>query len=116
MKQAIFTVLTNHLSVIASRRAEFLPLEKCSQVEAEEVLLHKSMAPRVRTAPPQTSPDRVWIYDDLEVMDELIRGAAMTGVQRVPPYAEDCSSSIHEGDFGIEGSMAHSDHLATLAL
>ena len=49
-KQAIFAVLTNHPSVIASTRTEFLQntLEKHAQLEAEEVLLHKSMAPHIR--------------------------------------------------------------------
>ena len=87
-KQA-FTI---HPSVTASRKAEFLKntLQKRAQLETEEVLLHMSMAPRVRKV---LKGEKLLLlkhlltefgYDDLEVMDELMHGAVMTWVQLGP--------------------------------
>ena len=85
-----------HQSVIASKRAEFLKktVERRSQLNAEEILRRKSMAPRIRRVMKGTklllfkSLLAEYGYGDLGVMDELVHGAAMTGMQRVPPYAE----------------------------
>ena len=95
-KRAIFEVLTTQPAVISKRRTDFLKkvLERRAQLEPDEVELHKSMAPHIRRV---MKGKKLLLlktllidygYDDLDVMDELIHGAAMTGEQRVPPYAE----------------------------
>ena len=94
-KQAIFDLLTTHPSSITRKRADFLKyvLEMRLKLETEATL-HKAMAPHVRRV---MKGKKLLLlkhlltefgYDDLGVMNELMHGAAMTGVQEVPPYAE----------------------------
>ena len=92
-KQAIFDLLTMHPSFIARKRADFLKyvLEMRLKLETEEAALHKAMAPHVQRV---MKGKKLLLlkhlltefgYDDLGVMNELMHGAAMTGVQEVPP-------------------------------
>ena len=95
-KQALFDLLTTHPSSIASRRAAFLKhvLEVRLRLEPDEAALHGSMAPHIQRV---MKGKRLLLfqhllaeyeYDDMGVMDELVGGAALTGVQKVPPYAD----------------------------
>ena len=95
-KQALFDLLTTPPSSIASKRADFLKhvLEVRSRLEPDEAALHGSMAPHIRRV---MKGKRLLLlqhllaecgYDDMGVMDDLVGGAALTGVQKVPPYAD----------------------------
>ena len=95
-KQALFDLLTTHPSSIAGRRAAFLKhvLEVRLRLEPDEAALHGSMAPHIQRV---MKGKRLLLfqhllaeyeYDDMGVMDELVGGAALTGVQKVPPYAD----------------------------
>ena len=95
-RRAIFEVLTMPSSALASHGAKFIKhvLQLRSKLEEEEVKLHATMEPHIRKV---MRGKRILLfqallqeygYDDLGVIDELVHGVPLIGMQSVPPYAE----------------------------
>ena len=95
-RRAIFEVLTTTSSALASHRAKFIKhvLQLRLKLEDEEAKLHATMVPHIKKV---MRDKRILLfqallqeygYDDLGVIDELVHGVPLTGMQAVPTYAE----------------------------
>ena len=95
-RRAIFEVLTKTPSELASHRAKVMKhvLQLRLKLEDVEVKLHDTMEPHIKRV---MRGKRILLfqallqeygYDDLGVIDELVHGVPLTGLQAVPPYAE----------------------------